>query len=81
MKSFQEGYKLAPDMSVLDVGCGKGFMLYDLRQLMSELTIAGIDISQYAIKHSKGEVRLFYRLETLKPSLVEPDSPDLQAYG
>lgn len=54
-------YQLTAESKVLDVGCGKGFLLHDLRQVVPGLTVAGIDISQYAIDHSKQEVHPFLK--------------------
>jgi len=48
VKRFCDYYLLADDASVLDVGCAKGFMMHDFKKLMPNITIAGIDISQYA---------------------------------
>ncbi|NGX56910.1 MAG: Demethylrebeccamycin-D-glucose O-methyltransferase [Candidatus Anoxychlamydiales bacterium] len=48
-------YNLKPGQKVLDVGCGKGFLLYDLLQIVEGLEVAGIDISKYAIENSKVE--------------------------
>jgi len=42
---------------VLDVGCAKGFMLYDMQQLIPGITTKGIDISEYAINNSKPEIK------------------------
>ena len=53
---FKNHWNLDKDNSILDVGCGKGFMIYDFIQLMPEINIKGIDISEYAIKKSKPEV-------------------------
>jgi SAM-dependent methyltransferase len=55
--NLAQRYALAPGQRVLDVGCGKGFLLYELAQLVPGLEIAGIDISQYAIANAKEEVR------------------------
>lgn len=49
-------YNLNNSSSVLDVGCGKGFLLYEIKKILPSLKIAGIDISKYAIKNSKEEV-------------------------
>lgn len=50
-------YQLRPGDRVLDVGCGKGFLLYDLTQSVPGIQVTGLDISTYAIEHSKEEVR------------------------
>lgn len=52
-------YKLQPGQKVLDVGCGKGFLLYDLMTVVPGLQVYGLDISQYAIDHAKEEVKPF----------------------
>ncbi len=49
-------WKLKPSSSVLDVGCAKGFFLFDLKKKVPNIKIKGIDISKYAIKNSKKEV-------------------------
>lgn len=54
-------YGLQPGQKVLDVGCGKGFLLYELTQVVPGLEIAGIDLSEYALNHAKEEVRPFIR--------------------
>jgi len=50
-------YGLKPDARILDVGCGKGFLLYELKQLLPDAEIAGFDFSEYGITHSKEEIR------------------------
>jgi len=52
-----EVYGLAQDAAILDVGCGKGFLLYELKQLLPGATVKGFDISAYAIEQAKEEVR------------------------
>ena len=42
---------------VLDVGCAKGFMLHDLRQVISGIEVYGLDISEYSIQQSMDDVR------------------------
>ena len=53
--------QLKPGQKVLDVGCGKAHLLYELTQVVPGLEVAGIDISSYAIDHAKEEVRPFLR--------------------
>lgn len=54
---MSEYYQLKPGMRVLDVGCGKGYLLYEFTQVVPGLEVAGIDISAYGIEHAKEEVR------------------------
>src|SRR5688572_24058121 len=55
-------YGLQAGDRVLDVGCGKGFLLYELTQAVPGLEVAGIDISEYGIAHAKEEVRPFLKV-------------------
>ena len=55
-------YGLKAGDKVLDVGCGKGFLLYDLTQAVPGLEVCGLDISAYAIEHAKEEVRPFLQM-------------------
>ncbi len=52
-----EKYDLTNDSSVLDVGCGKAFLLYELKLLLPQLRIAGFDISNHGLSGAKQEVR------------------------
>ena len=54
-----EHYGLADDAAILDVGCGKGFLLYEFTRLLPRARIAGVDISDYALAHAKEEVKPF----------------------
>lgn len=55
-------YGLKPGDSILDVGCGKGFLLYEFTQVIPGVKVAGIDISQYAVDHAKDEVKPFLKV-------------------
>jgi len=55
--TFQEHFGLDSNSSVLDVGCAKGFMLYDMQRLIPGIQLAGVDVSEYAIQHAKEEVK------------------------
>jgi SAM-dependent methyltransferase len=54
--TFQDHFKLDANSSVLDVGCAKGFMLHDIRELIPGIKVVGIDVSEYAITHAKPEI-------------------------
>jgi ubiquinone/menaquinone biosynthesis C-methylase UbiE len=77
VKRFRDHYSLADDASVLDVGCGKGFMLHDFKALMPELTVAGIDISEYAIGKTIEPVAKFCWVGNARELPFEDDSFDL----
>lgn len=68
VKRFRDYYQLSEDSAVLDVGCGKGFMLHDFKLLIPKMSIAGIDISQYAIANA---------IEDMKPFLLVGDAKEL----
>ena len=70
-------YGLEPGARILDVGCGKGFLLYDLTQALPGVEVAGIDISQHAIENAKEEVRPFLRQGNANDLPFEDNSFDL----
>lgn len=51
-----ETYSLTEHSRVLDVGCGKGFLLACLKSLIPGLRVIGIDPSPYAIEEAPPEV-------------------------
>ncbi|MBM4326028.1 MAG: class I SAM-dependent methyltransferase, partial [Deltaproteobacteria bacterium] len=72
VKRFRDHYRLAENAAVLDVGCAKGYMLHDFKKLMPNLTVAGIDISPYAIENAKETVKAFLRVG----NAIKLDFPD-----
>jgi len=56
-KKLIENYNLPDNAKILDVGCGKGFLLYEFKKLLPNCTITGFDISEYAINNAKEEVK------------------------
>ncbi len=50
-------YKLTNDSKILDVGCGKAFLLYEMKLLLPKITIVGIDISQHALNEARIEIQ------------------------
>lgn len=77
VKRFRDHYNLAPEAKVLDLGCAKGFMMYDFKLLMPDLQIQGVDISQYAQDHAKEEVKDLITVANAKELPFEDDSFDL----
>ena len=56
-EKLAEHYHLEAGQKVLDVGCGKAHLLFELTQAVPGLQVEGIDISHYALEHAKEEVR------------------------
>jgi ubiquinone/menaquinone biosynthesis C-methylase UbiE len=52
-------YKLNNHSSVLDVGCGKAYLLYEMKLLLPGLRIAGFDISEHGLAEAKREIKEF----------------------
>lgn len=50
-------YKLDSKSKILDAGCGKGFLLHEIKLLIPGIEINGFDISDYAIKNSHKSVK------------------------
>ena len=50
-------YSLPANAKILDIGCGKGYLLYDFLKVLPDAEVFGIDISEYAIANSKPEIR------------------------
>ena len=55
--TFKKYWNLESGDSLLDIGCAKGFMLFDLKQLIPEIKVYGVDVSKYAIENVKAEVK------------------------
>lgn len=56
-KAMADHYGIKPGDKILDVGCGKGFLLYDFTLVVPGVEVYGIDISSYAIDNAKEEVK------------------------
>lgn len=70
-------YKLKRGSRVLDIGCAKGFLLQDFLEEVPGIEIAGLDISEYALRNSSEHVRPYLYLGNAKELPFPNDSFDL----
>jgi len=66
--TFQKHFGLISSSSILDVGCGKGFMLHDMAERIPGITVKGVDISQYAVENT---------IEDMKPHVQTANAKNL----
>ena len=65
-----KNYNLTNDSSVLDVGCGKAFLLYEMKLLLPGLKISGFDISKHGLSQAKEKISkdlFIHRAQDLYP--------------
>jgi SAM-dependent methyltransferase len=67
-----ERYGLKKDAKILDVGCGKAYLLYEFKQLLPDAEIVGFDISKHGLADAKEEVR---------DSLIQYKAQDAYPWG
>lgn len=77
ISDFQKYYNLTQKSRILDVGCAKGFMLYDFCRLIPGIKVSGIDISGYAIENSISDVKKFLEVLDAKKLPFKDKSFDL----
>jgi ubiquinone/menaquinone biosynthesis C-methylase UbiE len=56
-KKLIKKYKLTNKSKVLDVGCGKAFLLFEIKKILPNIKIVGFDISKHGIKCAPKEIK------------------------
>lgn len=56
-EKLKDHYQLGSCPKILDIGCGKGYLLYDFLKVIPDAEIYGIDISEYALANAKPEIK------------------------
>ena len=77
VERLKEHYSLPSGASILDIGCGKGFLLHDFKEMMPDCQVAGLDISDYAIANSMDSVRPFLEIASAESLPYADNSFDL----
>lgn len=74
-------FSLQDGASILDIGCGKGFLLHDLvaegRAAGKHFEVCGLDVSGYALENSLPEIKEKLRMGTAEALPFEDKSFDL----
>ena len=71
-----ENYEIGSSSNVLDVGCAKGFFLYDLKLAFPGINITGVDISDYAVENSIPEIKPYLQVGNATKLPFEDDCFD-----
>mgnify|MGYP001282773745 FL=1 len=77
-EAFIDKYGLTNNSSVLDVGCGKAYLLYELKLLLPDLQVKGFDISKHGLNEAKENLKedLFFH-QAQDPYPFEDNAFDL----
>ena len=59
VKAMIKYYKLDNTSKILDIGCAKGFMMYEFKKALPGCEIKGIDISGYCKKNAIKKIKKF----------------------
>lgn len=77
VKDIQNYYHITSKSSILDVGCGKGFMMHDFTTLLPGIQITGIDISKYAVNNALEDMKSRIKVGDAKKLPFQDKSFDL----
>ena len=64
VKAMIRYYKLNNKSKILDIGCAKGFMMYEFKKALPGCEIKGIDISAYCKKKAIKKIKKFIKIGT-----------------
>jgi len=60
-KKIFDTYELKNDAKILQIGCDKGFLLQDIKEIFPKAKVRGIEVSDYAIKHVNKKISQFIK--------------------
>jgi ubiquinone/menaquinone biosynthesis C-methylase UbiE len=56
-ESLIANYSLTNESTILDVGCGKAYLLYELKLLLPGIKISGFDISEHGLSDAMPDIK------------------------
>jgi SAM-dependent methyltransferase len=68
-KLLIDRYRLNNKSKIIDIGCGKGYLLYEIKKLLPEIFIRGTDISQYALQHAHHDIKDYISIHSAEKKL------------
>lgn len=68
-KKIIKNYKLSNKSKILDAGCGKGFLLYEIKKILPKIEIHGFDISKHGLKNSKKEIKKYLYFSDIRKKI------------
>lgn len=63
-------YKLTNHSKVLDIGCGKAFLLYEIKKILPKIKIIGIDRSKYGLKNAPEIIKPYLKKYNINKGLM-----------
>lgn len=60
-KKIIKEFKLNSKSKILDLGCGKGYLLFEISNLIPNIKIKGVEISKHAVKNSHHKISKYIR--------------------
>ena len=63
LKKLIKKYKLNNNSKILDVGCGKSFLLHEIKLILPRIKIIGYEISKYAMRNSTKLIKPYLKFK------------------
>ena len=60
-KKIFDVYRLKDNAKILQIGCDKGFLLQDIKEIFPKSKVRGVEVSDYAIKHTNKKISKFIK--------------------
>lgn len=68
-KNIIKRFNLTYKSKILDLGCGKGYLIYEIKKIIPEIKVVGLDISKYAVKHAHPDIKKYVKFGDARKKL------------